>query len=58
METRLQADGSNLLIGTNLHNYAMPMIRYEQNDLGRDRGTALRLRLELPGVDRFAGAQE
>ena len=23
-----------VLIGTNLHNYAMPMIRYEQNDLG------------------------
>jgi phenylacetate-CoA ligase len=28
------AVGSGLLIGTNLHNYAMPMIRYEQNDLG------------------------
>lgn len=28
-------DGMGLLIGTNLHNYAMPMIRYEQNDLGR-----------------------
>ena len=35
METKLQADGSSVLIGTNLHNYAMPMIRYEQNDLGR-----------------------
>ena len=28
-------DGLGLLIGTNLHNYAMPIIRYEQNDLGR-----------------------
>ena len=35
METKLQGDGSNVLTGTNLHNYAMPMIRYEQNDLGR-----------------------
>src|SRR5262249_45126080 len=24
-----------ILTGTNLHNYAMPMIRYQQNDLGR-----------------------
>jgi len=28
-------DSLGVLIGTNLHNYAMPMIRYEQNDLGR-----------------------
>jgi phenylacetate-CoA ligase len=35
METKLHVDGSSLLIGTNLHNYAMPMIRYEQNDLGQ-----------------------
>lgn len=28
-------DGPGLLVGTNLHNLAMPMIRYEQNDLGR-----------------------
>jgi len=28
-------EGLGVLIGTNLHNYAMPMIRYEQNDLGR-----------------------
>lgn len=27
--------GPGALIGTNLHNFAMPMIRYEQNDLGR-----------------------
>jgi len=30
-----RADGLGLLVGTNLHNYAMPMVRYEQNDLGR-----------------------
>jgi phenylacetate-coenzyme A ligase PaaK-like adenylate-forming protein len=35
MEIGLQTDGSSVLIGTNLHNYAMPMIRSEQNDLGR-----------------------
>ena len=28
-----RSDGAGLLIGTNLHNYAMPMIRYEQNDI-------------------------
>lgn len=28
-------DALGVLVGTNLHNYAMPMIRYEQNDLGR-----------------------
>jgi phenylacetate-CoA ligase len=28
-------DGLGVLLGTNLHNYAMPMIRYEQNDLGK-----------------------
>jgi phenylacetate-CoA ligase len=28
-------DDLGILIGTNLHNYAMPMIRYVQNDLGR-----------------------
>jgi phenylacetate-CoA ligase len=33
-------DGLGVLIGTNLHNYAMPMIRYEQNDLGRIEDTA------------------
>ena len=55
METRLQADGSNLLIGTNLHNYAMPMIRYEQNDLGRieerpcDCGWSFRVLIDLQG---------
>lgn len=27
-------DGLGVLVGTNLHNYAMPMIRYQQNDLG------------------------
>lgn len=27
--------GLGTLIGTNLHNFAMPMIRYKQNDLGR-----------------------
>ena len=26
--------GMGTLVGTNLHNYAMPMIRYVQNDLG------------------------
>ena len=26
--------GTGLLVGTNLHNRAMPMIRYQQNDLG------------------------
>ena len=31
---KARADGVDPLIGTNLHNYAMPMIRYEQNDLG------------------------
>jgi phenylacetate-CoA ligase len=29
------ADGSSLLVGTNLHNLAMPIIRYAKNDLGR-----------------------
>jgi len=29
-----RCDGVGEIIGTNLHNYAMPMIRYEQNDLG------------------------
>jgi phenylacetate-CoA ligase len=24
-----------VIVGTNLHNFAMPMIRYQQNDLGR-----------------------
>jgi phenylacetate-CoA ligase len=28
-------DGVGVLTGTNLHNFAMPMIRYRQNDLGR-----------------------
>jgi phenylacetate-CoA ligase len=55
METRLQADGSGVLIGTNLHNYAMPMIRYEQNDLGRieerhcDCGWGFRALTDLQG---------
>ncbi|MCB1376929.1 MAG: phenylacetate--CoA ligase family protein [Alphaproteobacteria bacterium] len=31
---KMRADGIGPLIGTNLHNHAMPMIRYEQNDLG------------------------
>ncbi len=35
METKVQADGSSVLIGTNLRNYAMPIICYEQGDLGR-----------------------
>jgi phenylacetate-CoA ligase len=30
----LPATGLGLLVGTNLHNRAMPMIRYQQNDLG------------------------
>ncbi len=30
-----QPNGLGVLVGTNLHNYAMPMIRYVQNDLGR-----------------------
>jgi phenylacetate-CoA ligase len=29
-----QQSGMGTLVGTNLHNYAMPMIRYVQNDLG------------------------
>jgi phenylacetate-CoA ligase len=55
METRLQADGTNVLIGTNLHNHAMPMIRYEQNDLGRieerhcDCGWSFRVLMDLQG---------
>lgn len=28
-----RTDGAGLLVGTNLHNYAMPMIRYQQNDI-------------------------
>ena len=28
-----EAEGAGLLLGTNLHNHAMPMIRYEQNDI-------------------------
>lgn len=28
-------DGSGTIVGTNLHNFAMPMIRYRQNDIGR-----------------------
>ncbi|HEY8899469.1 MAG TPA: hypothetical protein VIM61_03600 [Chthoniobacterales bacterium] len=31
----IPSDASSLLVGTNLHNFAMPMIRYAQNDLGR-----------------------
>jgi len=31
----LESRPDGVLLGTNLHNYAMPMIRYEQNDLGR-----------------------
>ena len=39
MET-LDADGrktedAGVIVGTNLHNFAMPMIRYQQNDLGK-----------------------
>jgi phenylacetate-CoA ligase len=34
-EQRRPVDGSGIIVGTNLHNFAMPMIRYEQNDLGR-----------------------
>jgi len=34
MESVTSGD-SSLLVGTNLHNFAMPIIRYEQNDLGR-----------------------
>lgn len=29
---------SGVIVGTNLHNFAMPMIRYVQNDLGRIAG--------------------
>jgi phenylacetate-CoA ligase len=29
------ADAPGIIVGTNLHNVAMPMIRYVQNDLGR-----------------------
>jgi phenylacetate-CoA ligase len=55
METKLQGDGSSVLTGTNLHNYAMPMIRYEQNDLGRieerpcDCGWSFRALVDLQG---------
>lgn len=28
-------DATGTLVGTNLHNFAMPMIRYRQNDLAR-----------------------
>jgi phenylacetate-CoA ligase len=55
LEAVLQADGSSVLIGTNLHNYAMPMIRYEQNDLGRieerdcDCGWNFRVLTDLQG---------
>src|SRR5205085_3749076 len=36
----LDSDGrstpnAGTIVGTNLHNFAMPMIRYQQNDLGR-----------------------
>jgi phenylacetate-CoA ligase len=31
----LPTEGRGLLVGTNLHNFAMPLIRYQQNDLGQ-----------------------
>lgn len=33
----LRHDAAGSLVGTNLHNFAMPMIRYEQNDFGEIR---------------------
>ncbi len=50
-----QPDGLGILVGTNLHNYAMPMIRYVQNDLGRienrtcDCGWNFRALVDLQG---------
>ena len=43
LESILTPDQPNelgVLVGTNLHNYAMPMIRYAQNDLGRIEETS------------------
>jgi phenylacetate-CoA ligase len=34
LEAVPSATGDSLLVGTNLHNFAMPIIRYEQNDIG------------------------
>lgn len=34
LETVSQTGDSGIIVGTNLHNKAMPMIRYQQNDIG------------------------
>ena len=33
-DSGMPVNGLGVLVGTNLHNHAMPMIRYQQNDLG------------------------
>lgn len=48
-------DGVGALVGTNLHNFAMPMIRYEQNDFGQIGETSCSCGWRFRALTRFEG---
>lgn len=50
-------DQQGLIVGTNLHNFSMPMIRYQQRDLGRIADKQCRCGWRFRHLSEFQGRQ-